>query len=272
MAAFEGGGWGWLAVAVSTDGWRIAAVREQEIRMTESATGTICWQIKPPLSEQDKVPQDLAFVATNRLLAVQFLKSVEIWDAATGNHQSVLTSVVGSNSRMRASRDGRLLAVAIDNGNSAPAHVEIHDFAQSGSVQRITESNAAHAIGDLEFSTDNRYLAVVGSLYRHSFAIWDWAAGTKRVVPVRADSHGFTAEMQFAWSPDGTSLAVKYAYEGPCVYDTRSWKPKVQWQFAEPTSFHLAFAWDGTLLALLGNGELHSLDAAALRAPTESSP
>jgi hypothetical protein len=74
---------------------------------------------------------------------------------------------------------------------------------------------------------------------------------------------------QLAWSPDGNSLAVNPQNGTPWVYDARTWKPKAEWVFPEPASYHLAFAWDGSLLALLANGELHSLNAAILQVPPE---
>ncbi len=275
-ATFEGTGWHSSAVAVSTDGSLVAAGRQEitrEIYAVETATGKVRWQLEVPESEPDKVLQDLAFVGTNQLLAVRFLNSVELWYTANGHRRSVLTSLEGEHSGMQSSRDGRCLAVLLDRGNSEPARIKIWDIAEPGSVHEIVESHPAYGIKVFEFSPDNRHLALGSLSYRGNWVLWDWAAGTKRLIPVRGCSGLLSGDIvQLAWSPDGDSLAVKPENGAPCVYDARTWKPKAEWVFPEPASFHLAYAWDGYLLALFANGELHSLNAATLQSPAEQDP
>jgi WD40 repeat protein len=239
----------------------------------ETATGKVRWQVEVPESEPDKVLRDLAFVGTNQLLAVRFLNSVELWYTANGHRRSVLTSLEGEHSGMQSSRDGRCLAVLLDRGNFEPARIKIWDFAQPGSDHEIVESHPAYGIRLLAFLPDNRFLALGSGSHRASWVRWDWAAGTKRLIPLRGCSGLFSGDIaQLSWSPDGDSLAVNPQSGAAWVYDARTWKPKVGWVFPELASFHLAFAWDGSLLALLANGELHSLNAAALQASTEQEP
>jgi hypothetical protein len=275
-ATFEGTGWHSSGVAVSTDGSLIAAGREEiarEIYAVETATGKVRWQVEVPESEPDKVLQDLAFVGTNQLLAVRFLNSVELWDASNGHRRSVLTSVEGEHSGMQSSRDGRCLAVLLDRGNFEPARIKIWDIAEPGSVHEIVESHPAYGIQLLAFSPDNQYLALGSRSYRGNWVLWDWASGTKRLIPVRGCSGLLSGDIvQLAWSPDGDFLAAKPQNGAAWVYDARTWKPKAEWVIPEPASYHLAFAWDGSLLALLANGELRDLDAATLQSLTGQNP
>jgi hypothetical protein len=188
---FAGTGWRTSAVAVSTDGSLIAAGREEiarEIYAVETATGKARWRVEIPQSEPDKVLQDLAFVRTNQLLAVRFLNFVELWDTSNGHRHSVLTSLGGEHSGMQSSRDGRCLAVLLDRGNFEPAHIKIWDFAEPGSVHEIVESHPAYGIQLLAFSPDNRYLALGSGAHRGNWVLWDWASGTKRLIPLRGCS------------------------------------------------------------------------------------
>jgi hypothetical protein len=273
---FEGTGWHSPVVAVSTDGGLIAADRQEitrEIYAVETATGKVRWQVEVPESEPDKVLRDLAFVGTNQLLAVRFLNSVELWDTANGHRRSVLTSVKGEHSGMQSSRDGQCLAVLLDRGNSEPAHIKIWDFAEPVSVHEIVESHPGYGIRLFAFSPDRRYLALGSGAHRGSWVLWDWAAGTKRLISLRGCSGLFSGDIvQLSWSPDGDSLVVNPPNGAPWVYDGRTWKPRAEWVFPEPGSFHLAYAWDGSLLALLGNGDLHGLDAATLQSLTGQDP
>jgi hypothetical protein len=276
IETFEGTGWRSSVVAVSTDGSLIAAGREQiarEIYAVESATGKVRWQVEVPQSEPDKVLRDLAFVGTNQLLAVRFLNSVELWDTSNGHRHSVLTGVEGEHSGIQSSRDGRYLAVLLDHGNFEPARIKIWDFAEPGSVHEIVESHPAYGIQLFAFSPDNRYLALGSGSYRGNWVLWDWAAGTKQLIPLRGCSGVFSGGIaQLAWSPDGNSLVVNPPNGAPWIYDARTWKPKAEWVFHEPASYHLAFAWDGSLLALRADGELNSLNAATLHSLTGQDP
>jgi WD40 repeat protein len=160
---FEGTGWQGSAVAISTDGSLIAAGREEIARAiyaVETATGKVRWRAELPQFGPDKVVQDLAFVGTNQLLAVQFLNSIELWDTSSGHRHAVLTSLEGEHPVMQSSRDGRCLAVLLDRGNFEPAHIKIWDFAEPGSVHEIVESHPAYGIRLFAFSPDNRYLAL----------------------------------------------------------------------------------------------------------------
>jgi WD40 repeat protein len=248
--------WPWSAAALSSDGHLVVVSSQDCARAINPGTGNVCWETKPSGSDGgSKKIKQLAFIQDDRLLAVAFQNSLELWDAQTGKMSKELAVAGPEISLMKASRDGKFLAVVGDKKKVTVWNVEKHSVVR----ESTTDPDYIYAI---EFSPDGNQLAISGASCRDGFVLWDLKTGSKTKIPARGAEISEEV-VALAWSPDGKTFAAEPQGQAVLIYDAQTWKPLVRWRIPTVgggTSAHLSFASDGTLLARLQDGSLRGLN------------
>jgi WD40 repeat protein len=247
--------WPWSAVALSVDG-KIAALGDRSVRCVDLDAGKILWE--SPKGE--KVIKQLAFVEGEKQLAVAFVNSVEIWDSKTGQMLQALATGTPQISTMKASRDGKLLAVI-----EGPKKLEVWDVEKRTLVRE--DDSDAFAI---EFSPDSKHLAVSEFSHRDSFVLWNIETGERTIIPARGTAYPDEIS-ELAWSKDGKWFAAIPHDQQLLLYDAHTWKPLTRWTEVGHGA-RITFAENGTLLARLQDGSLQGLDVSKVKSLAEQPP
>lgn len=138
-------------------------------------------------------------------------KTVQVWDAETGERVRVLRGWIGAGDdgavlAADASRDGRLLAVA---GATGRHDVRLLDPV-SGAVLAVLRGHA-QTVRNVKFSPDGRWLA--SSSLDHSVRVWRTGQGQGLGTSVGALRGHTKPVYAIAWSPDSKHL-VSAGYDG----------------------------------------------------------
>jgi WD40 repeat protein/transcriptional regulator with XRE-family HTH domain len=193
------------AIAFSPDGKKLATVsNDGTTQLWEMATGH---KIGKPLANV-RYPgyyyglYEVAFSPDGKTLAVNFMRSVTLWDIATRRQIGHLTSVVGgylTNPILSVafSPDGKTLAAGGPNG------VQLWEAATARRAGNLMTSAASEWIDSVAFSPDGKTLAIGGPDGVH---LWDVATGQQ----IHAQPVGAAGDLinSVAFSPDGKTLVT----------------------------------------------------------------
>jgi WD40 repeat protein len=255
-----------ISAAVSPDGRFVAIGNVHKISLFDCVLKQFVWEkstIVPSGDDRhnDSVPKHIGITENGKGLIVNLSNgSLEKWNLATGEKLGSLEGDASGVAAMTTSRDGRLLAIAFENGMIRVWNTKANDPPKS-----FTDSKW---ILSLAFSPDGRFLAISGYGDRRTFRIWDWQAGKK--VLTRKNWHTSMPEDfdSLAWSPDGTLLAANPAGQGPILFETKNWRPLACWG-EHPVSgggqMRLAFSADGTLIGQTDGGSIEMISVSTLK-------
>lgn len=243
--------WPWSAAVLSSDGAAVA-IGAQGARLVDLNMGKTRWDSK--LQGDDRLIKKLAFVQSDKLLAVAFLNSVELWDSMTGHKLEMLATNEPAIDLMAASRDGKFLAVV-----SGKKKIQVWDLANRKIIHETMDE--PYYVYAIEFSPDSKYLAVSGAPYYGSFMLWDLKTGDKTRIPARG-LQNYEQIRSLAWSPDGKMVTAAQAQE-VMLYDAQTWKPLTRWTGVGGDGA-VAFAGNEWLLARLKDGSLRALKISSI--------
>ncbi len=257
---------GVAAAALSPDGQSLVLASLDRVIALEIPSWQTRW-VRPnpnPFAGQAGV-RGLALLDAGETLAVATSNGLERWSLRTGATQTAFAAGNGPPIRsLAASRDGNALAVLRDGGR-----VQIWRADWTGAPRALDEPAGARVIA---LSPDGASLALAAhDRFGERLIVWDLIAGKRREMPARG-CRSDALIVSMAWSGDGQWLAVAPRGDRPCVYETARWKPVARWEMsvADGREARLAFAADGTLLALIGSDSLLGLKPA--RPATASGP
>lgn len=249
---------GVAAAALSRDGQALVLASLDSVIALEIPSRQTRW-VRPnpnPFSGQAGV-RGLALLDAGKTLAVASASGLERWSLRTGETQAAFAAGNGSPIRsLTASRDGKVLAVVRDGGR-----VQIWRADWTGAPRTLDEPSGPRVIA---LSPDGASLALAAhNRFGERLIVWDLIAGKRREMPARG-CRPDALIVSLAWSGDGRWLAVAPRGDWPCVFETARWKPVARWEtsVADGRETRLAFAADGTLLALLGSDSLMGLKLA----------
>ena len=252
--------WPWSAAALTSNGKIVAIGARGGARAVDLSAGKILWDFKFPFSDDGKMVKQLAFVQKDKMLAVAFRNSVEIWDSLTGQKLDEIVTNAPEINLMKASRDGKLLAVVSDKKK-----VQIWDLEKRVVIREsVDDPRYVYAI---EFSPDGNYLAVSGAPYNDSFVLWDLKSGNKTIIPVRGSQY-YDGMVCLAWSSDGKFFAATPQNRDDLIFDAHTWKPIARWHGVGDGGF-ISFKDGGTLLARLKDGSLRAINVPSLKSIVE---
>jgi len=200
--------------------------------------------------------QGVAWSPDDTTIATVSGSLVELWDAATGQQQTI--ELFGHTAEIRDiawSRDGTIIATASDDGTA-----RLWDTATGTQTAQLTGHTAA--VNDVAWSSDGTTLATVGD--DGSARLWDAVTGSQtselitQTGPARAIS----------WSPDGTTIATASDDGTARLWDTAT--GTVTTRLGPHTGvgqavavFTVAWSADGTSIATGGEGGITLLWDAA---------
>ncbi len=237
------------ALAFSADGGRVASASARRVRVWDAATGEELLSVEgrgplafspdgrllasaglSGLSSQLHVvdtgkpldylrvgkPSGLRFSPDGQFLAVATFHRVSLWDLREGKKIREYYTNKGAKA-MAFSRDGKLLAVALERGVMIVYDTTAGD-GEAGIHARLTPTPGwAVYIRAINFSADRRQITTAGWDSTH---LWDLAR--RKLLGLRQITRGtFHAA---AFSADGTMLAAMCHYGPVRLYDLRSRK------------------------------------------------
>jgi len=253
----------WCTAVLSSNGQFIAMGVLGGARGVDLTTGSVRWDFKHDIHDNHWAIKQLAFAQGDKQLAVALPNAVEIWDALTGKRLDVLVTNEAEIDLMKASRDGKLLAIV-----SGKKKIQIWDLEKRTLVRESMD--AARYVYAIEFSPDGQCLAFSGAPYRDGFVLWDLKTGNTTQIPARGSQY-FDEMVSLTWSSDGKFFAATPQGRDSLIFNAHTWKPIARWHGVGGAAGCIAFTADGKLLSRLNDGSLRVLDVPNLRSVVEQS-
>jgi WD40 repeat protein len=249
-----------LAVAaLSPDGKTVIFAVRDVLFAVDRQSQALLWEQQPMAwgNTYRAGGRTLAMGNRGRSLFIAEDNKVQRWDLSKGIRLGTLATNVSGIKFLKTSWDGEVLIAGFGDNSFT-----LWETAKDEPVFHFAEPEGASSIA---LSPDGQRI-ILNAFGQRKLVVYAWRRGERSEFPLRIP-YASSSAYSMCWSPDGKRLAADIdTYPSSLIiYETSTWKPIADWPCgAIGTASEYVFNKQGTLFQLI-DGEVHSLDAAALR-------